>query len=186
MRLTRIPWGQFEGAFCARIEQLEHEVDQHAARVADEVPMTVPFVWVDLPDVATEEAAMFCAVLRRARPWSGIVIRRDLGALDLPLYTRHLVLDASPAVRQEYSTLAEFTAILAEYHPRPRRDTVQELIVQHPHRSCLRPDFFEVLAATLGPHAMLTCYVSPEDLAVAEASLGNAVGPWMLRERRPG
>jgi len=185
MRLTRIPWGQFEGAFCARVEKLEHDPAEHATRVVDDVLLSVPFVWLDLEDVACDSARLFCEVLRRGRSWSSTVILRELGSLDLPLYPRHLVLDASPALRREHASLGSFTAILAEYHPRPRRDTVQELIVQHPHRSCLRPDFFEVLAATLGPEAMLTCYVGPEDMLAAEAALGNAVGPWMLRERRP-
>ena len=143
----------------------------------------MPFVWLDCPDVAYEAAQIFADRLRRERAWSGLVIRRELGSFDLPLYVRHLVLDASPALRREYTALAEFTNQLAEYHPRPRRDTVQELVVFHPHPACLRPDIFEVLAATLGPSAMLTCYVAPEVAPAAEVALGAAAGPWMLRER---
>ena len=78
MRLTRIPWGQFEGAFCARVEKLEHDPAEHATRVVDDVPLSVPFVWLDLEDVACDSARLFCEVLRRGRSWSSTVILREL------------------------------------------------------------------------------------------------------------
>lgn len=179
--LTRVPWGQYEGAFCARITRLEDDPTAHGCRVAEETPTAVPFVWLDLDDVATADARAFAEALAEVRAWSGVLIHRRLGALDLPMFTRHLLLDATPVLGQEYSALAEFTAQLAEYHPRPRKDTVQEVVVRSPHPANLRTDIFDVLPAVLGPDAMLTCYVPSEHMRQAEAALAVCSAPWMVR-----
>lgn len=179
--LTRVPWGQYEGAFCVRVTKLDDDPGAHGRRIAEETPTAVPFVWLDIDDVATADARTFAWSLAEVRAWTGVLVLRQLGALDLPMFTRHLLLDATPVLAQEYSALSEFTAQLAEYHPRPRKDTVQEVVVRSPHPANLRTDIFDVLPAVLGPDAMLTCYVSSEHMRQAESALAVCSAPWMVR-----